>query len=214
MLQHHHPSFSSPVTSYWDMPKWFSNGAESAIPLQQPFLQQNPTCTMPAACLSSPRIWKKVTQVRASPAASLHKVETTKSTFNTKVRAEKPKQGGVKWWETWLQLVLTETSAWRGKNSVLGSACTLVRWKQYLACMDAERRGSCVLETFHKETYALENKRELESVSFDINLFPLQMTVSPPCFVFCNRTQLHVRKIDLFSKLNVLPVIRSFLFFE
>lgn len=80
--------------------------------------------------------------------------------------------------------------------------------------MDAERRGSCVLETFHKKIYALENKREIESVSFNVNLFPLQMTMSPPCFVFCNRTQLHVRKIDLFSKLNVLPAIRSFLFFE
>lgn len=166
---------------------------------------------MPAACLSFLRIWKKVTQVRASPAASLHKVGKTRTTFNSKVRAEKSNQGGVKGWQTWLQLILT---AWRGKNYVLGSACTLTQWKQYLACVDAERRGSCVLETFHKETCALENRRELESVSFDIDLFPLQMRVSPPCFVFCNRTQLHVRKIDLFSKLNVLPVIRSFLFLE
>lgn len=169
---------------------------------------------MPAACLSFLRIGKKVTQVRAGPAASLHKVEKTRTTLNSKVRAEKSNQGGVKGWQTWLQLVLIETSAWRGKNYVLGSAFTLTQWKRYLACMDAERRGSCVLETFHKETYALENKRELESVSFDIDLFPLQMTVSPPCFVLCYRTQLHVRKIDLFSKLNVLPVIGSFLFLE
>lgn len=76
------------------------------------------------------------------------------------------------------------------------------------------RRGSFILETLHKETYALENKVELASVSFNIDLFPLQMAVSPTCFVFCNRTQLHVRKIGLFSKLNVLPGIRSFLLFE
>lgn len=80
--------------------------------------------------------------------------------------------------------------------------------------MNAEGTGSFILETFHKETYALENKVELASVSFDIDLFPLRMTASPTCFVFCNRTQLHVRKIGLFSKLNVLPGIRSFLFFE
>lgn len=187
---------------------WISHSSSTAI------LAAEPTCTMPAAFLYFLRIWKEVTQVRASPAASVHKVEKTRTTFNSKVRAEKSNQGGGKRWETWSQLVLTENSDWRGENYVLGSACTLIQWKQYLACMDAERRGSCVLETFHKKIYALENKREIESVSFNVNLFPLQMTMSPPCFVFCNRTQLHVRKIDLFSKLNVLPAIRSFLFFE
>jgi len=75
-------------------------------------------------------------------------------------------------------------------------------------------RGSFIPETFHKETYALEKKVELASVSFNIDLFPLPMTASPTCFVFCNRTQLHARKIGLFSKLNVLPGIRRFLCFE
>lgn len=80
--------------------------------------------------------------------------------------------------------------------------------------MNAEGRGYFIQETFNKETYALENKVQLASVSFGTDLFPLQMTVSPTCFVFCNRTQLHARKIGLFSKLNVLPGIRSFLFLE
>lgn len=80
--------------------------------------------------------------------------------------------------------------------------------------MNAERRGSFVLETFHKESYTLENQVELASVSFNINLFPSRMTASPTCFVLCNRTQLHVRKTGLFSKLNVLTGIRSFLSFE
>lgn len=58
--------------------------------------------------------------------------------------------------------------------------------------MNAEGRGSFILQTFHKEIYALENKVELLSTSLDIDLFHLWVTVSTTCFVLCNRTQLHV----------------------
>lgn len=103
---------------------WISQPSLTAV------LVAEHTCMVLAAHPSS-GIWNKVAQFRPNPAPFAEGGNKWKP-IQYQSESKISKQGGVKSQETWLQLVLTETFAWRGKKSEVGEIMTQKRFSLYL----------------------------------------------------------------------------------